>query len=69
MSAKKLEQIIARAVEDEKFRELLLTSPEQALRDYDLSIEERALLKTLVAENFDATAKDLERRISRNRLI
>ena len=69
MSAENLEKIIARAVEDEKFRELLFKNPEAAVAGFDLSEAEIAILKSLAAENFDAAARDLEQRISRNRLI
>lgn len=69
MSAENLEKIVARAVEDEKFRALLFEHPEQALQGIELTEQEIEMLKTMVAENFDATAGELERRISRNRLI
>ena len=69
MSTKDLGEIVARAVEDEKFRELLFTNPEQALKGIELSDEEIALLKSLVTENFDADARELERRISRTRFV
>lgn len=69
MSAENLEKIVARAVEDVKFRELLFKNPEQALAGIELDEEEITILKNLVAENFDAAAGELERRISRNRLI
>lgn len=69
MSAENLEHVVKRAVEDEKFRALLFAQPEQALKGLVLSDEEIALLKSLSAEDFDAKAGELERRISRNRLI
>ncbi len=69
MSAENLERIVARAVEDEKFRELLFNNPEQALEGIELTDQEIAMLKNLAAENFDAAARELEQRISRNRLI
>ena len=69
MSAENLEKIVARAVEDEKFRELLFKNADQALQGIELTDEELALLRNLVAENFDAAARELEERISRNRLI
>ena len=69
MSAENLQKIVARAVEDEKFRELLFKNAEQALAGIELTEQELATLKNLAAENFDAGARDLERRISRNRLI
>lgn len=69
MSAENLEKIIERAVEDEKFRALLFGNPKLALEGVNLTDEEIALLKSLAAENFDPTAVELERRISRNRLF
>jgi len=69
MSAENLEKIVARAVEDESFRALLFSHPDQALQGIDLTDQEIAMLKTLAAENFDAAAGELEKRISRNRLI
>ena len=69
MSAENLEKVVARAVEDEKFRELLFKNADQALQGIELTDEELALLRNLVAENFDAAARELEERISRNRLI
>ena len=69
MSAENLEKIVARAVEDEKFRELLFKNAEQALAGIELTEQEIALLKNLAAENFDTGARELEQRISHNRLI
>ncbi len=69
MSAENLEKVVARAVEDEKFRVLLFNNPGKALKGFDLTEEEIAILTNLEAENFDAEARELEERISRNRLI
>ena len=69
MSAENLEKIVARAVEDEKFRELLFQNPDKALEGIELSEQEIAMLKSLAAENFDAAARELEIRISRQRLL
>lgn len=44
MSRLALEEILARAVEDDRFRDLLLRSPAEALVGYDLSEEERGAL-------------------------
>ena len=41
MSHKDVEQIISRAVVDEQFRELLFTSPNEALTGHDLTADER----------------------------
>jgi hypothetical protein len=69
MSAENLEKIVARAVEDEKFRELLFSNPAKALEGMDLTEEEISMLESLASEKFDAAARELEERISRNRLI
>ena len=44
MSRVALEEILARALEDARFRERLLQSPADALIGYDLSAEEREAL-------------------------
>lgn len=44
MSRLALEEILARAMEDERFRDLLLRSPAEALAGYDLSEEERGAM-------------------------
>lgn len=41
MSRETLEEILARAVEDDAFRLRLLSAPGEALAGYNLSIEER----------------------------
>lgn len=41
VSRETLEEILARAVEDDAFRVRLLSAPAQALAGYDLSVEER----------------------------
>lgn len=41
MSRETLEEILARAVEDDAFRLRLLSAPAEALAGYNLSIEER----------------------------
>lgn len=41
MSRETLEEILARAMEDDAFRTQMLTSPADALAGYDLSAEER----------------------------
>jgi len=41
VSREKLEEILARAIEDDAFRTRLLAAPAEALAGYDLSAEER----------------------------
>jgi hypothetical protein len=60
MSHKDVEQIISRAVVDEQFRELLFTSPNEALSGHDLTADERQALEGLSREKFDNALGDLE---------
>lgn len=69
MTAENLEKIIAKAVEDAKFRHLLFSNPDQAIEGYELSEQEILILKSLAREKFDAGASELEKRVSKNRLI
>ena len=50
------EQIIERAVEDEKFRNLLLTDPDKATQWYQLTDDERELLKNIDEDQLDTFA-------------
>ena len=60
MSHKDVEHIISRAVVDQQFRELLFTSPNQALAGHDLTTDERTALQGLSREKFDNALGDLE---------
>ena len=53
------EQIIERAVKDEKFRNLLLTDPDKAYQGYQLTDDERELLKNLDEDQIDTFAGGL----------
>jgi hypothetical protein len=66
MTAGDVQKVIARAVSDAGFRELLFRNPGDALAGYDLTAEERAtILGGLSREGFDASASDLGERVSR----
>lgn len=65
MSKEAVREIIFKAVSDLDFREMLLSNPEQALMDFDLTEEEREEFANLKAEDFDLDAQELEDRISR----
>ncbi|MDH4117976.1 MAG: Os1348 family NHLP clan protein [Acidimicrobiia bacterium] len=58
-------EIVARAVNDEAFRHLLLSNPDEALRGYALTDEERALLSDVTEGNFDEFAGRLEDRTTK----
>ena len=49
MTREAMEAVIALAIQDEGFRTLLLSEPDQAVSDYDLSGEEIARLKAVPA--------------------
>jgi len=60
MSRQAIEEVLARAMEDEEFRLRLLHEPEPALKGYDLTPPEREALiagdlrRVLLAANTDA---------------
>ena len=59
MSDTVLKEIIDRAVNDEKFRDLLFSNPDKALESYKLTDEDRKVLENLNADNFDEFAGGL----------
>jgi hypothetical protein len=66
MSSKSVKEVIARAVSDGGFRELLFNDPDSALAGYDLTDKERsAILDGLSRDKFDALSSDLGDRVSR----
>jgi hypothetical protein len=54
--------VLERAIDDEQFRLLLFSQPEEALAGYDLTEEERNRLSGLNQENFDEFAGPLDPR-------
>ena len=65
MSAETVQEIIIKAVEDEDYRELLLSDPDKVLEGFDLSDEEVSSLKAVERDQFDEVAGELEERVSR----
>jgi hypothetical protein len=65
MSKEAVREVIAKAVADAEFREMLLNNPEQALMGFDLSDVEREEFNNLKVDDFDLDAQELEDRISR----
>ncbi|MCP4418891.1 MAG: hypothetical protein GY805_19925 [Chloroflexi bacterium] len=60
-----LDQVVERAVNDKKFRRLLLSNLDKALEGYAVSDEERGLLENLDDENFDEFAGGLGSRTTK----
>ena len=69
MSAENVTTIIRRAVAEQEFRTALFQNPNAALSGYELTDEERSMLTKLTAENFDATAGEMEARISKSGIV
>lgn len=69
MSKESVEAIIVRAVEDQEYRELLLSDPDKALEGYQLSAEESALFENLETLAVDDMVSELGERVSRAGII
>lgn len=69
MSETVVKEIIQRAVEDETFRNQLFQDPQTALKGYDLTAEETALLQGLNKDNFDEFAGSLGGRTTKGRWL
>ena len=54
-----LDKVVSRAVSDEAFRKLLLSDPQKALAEYEVTDEERKLLEELDAAGLDKFAGGL----------
>lgn len=65
MSAEAVQLIIARAVTDVDFREMLFTNPEEALKEYELTEGERQALSALPRDHFDTVQQELAERLSK----
>lgn len=59
MSETTVKEIVNRAIEDEAFRTLLFSNPQSALESYDLTDEEREMLKNLDEGQLDKFAGGL----------
>jgi len=60
-----LEQVVDKAVQDESFRKLLLSNPAEALKGFDLTDDEKALLEGLTEDTFNDFAGKLGGRITK----
>lgn len=54
-----LDQVVAKAVKDSSFRQLLITNPNEALKGFAITDEERTMLEGLNEDNFDKFAGGL----------
>lgn len=60
-----LEQIVDKAAKDDNFRKLLINNPNEALKGYELTSDEKALLEGLTEETFNDFAGTLGGRITK----
>ena len=65
MSKENVEAIIGKAIMDAAFRQALLADPEKALAGYDLTVDEKAALRTLDSETLTSMGNSLDARISK----
>jgi hypothetical protein len=65
MTQEAVESIIGKVLLDEEFRKLLLSHPDKALAEFDLTEEEKAGLKSLDDETVDALLHTLDERTSK----
>ena len=65
MSKKSVEAVIGKVVMDTEFREALSADAEKALAAFDLTEEEKAMLKGMDAESMEALAHTLDARVSK----
>ena len=65
MSTETVQLIIARAVTDVDYREMLFNQPEEALQGFELSEEEHHALMNLQRDHFESVQSELEERLSK----
>jgi hypothetical protein len=65
VSAKHFQLLVVKALWDESFRKLLFSRPEEAMKDFDLTKEERAELQRLERERFDDLVVDYRLRLTK----
>lgn len=65
MSQSPLREVIERAIDDADFRQLLFNNPDEALKNYKLSDEDRKKLSSLDEDNFDDFAGPLTGRTTK----
>jgi hypothetical protein len=65
MSQQAVQNLIGRAVMDVEFRELLFSDPDKAFEGYDLTEEEKTVLRNLDADEVASFAGKLDERITK----
>jgi hypothetical protein len=65
VSVQKLEQIVGRGLNDERFRERIFSDKERLADEFGLSQDERKVLAQMDPQQFEAARRDAEREASR----
>lgn len=65
MSKENVEKIVGRLVTDAEFAKTFFTDPDEVLKEYDLTEDEKTGLKTVKAEEISNFAGGLDSRISK----
>jgi hypothetical protein len=65
MSQTAVEQVIGRMVTDPEFRNLVFSNPDQALAEYDLTMDERQAILALESKHVEDFAGKLDKRITK----
>jgi hypothetical protein len=69
MSQSPLKDVLERAIDDADFRQLLFHNPDEALKDYNLSEDDRKKLSKLDEDNFDDFAGPLSGRTTKGQWV
>lgn len=64
MSTKHFQRLIVKALWEDGFRDLLFSRPERALKDFDLTTEERAEIERMERERFEDLVADYRLRVT-----
>lgn len=66
MSIKVVGDILKKANEDESFKNSLLSNPDETLKDYDLSEDERKRFRSLNSEKLAMFQRNLDKRFMKD---
>jgi hypothetical protein len=65
VSAKHFQLLVVKALWDDDFRKLLLARPDEAMKDFDLTKDERAELQRIERDRFDDLVAEYRMRLTK----
>jgi hypothetical protein len=68
VSAKHFQLLVVKALWEDEFRKLLFTRPEEAMKDFELTHEERAELQRMERERFEDLVVEYRLRLTKEAL-